>query len=126
MHALLYSKKAEAVRAFFRDTLGFPSVDAGDGWLIFALPPAELGIHPSGNEAVEAGTHLNLMCDDIEATVAELRRKGVEITQPVSDHGYGLVTAIRLPDGEELALYQPRHPTALSLGAGGTSAAAGT
>jgi catechol 2,3-dioxygenase-like lactoylglutathione lyase family enzyme len=113
MHALLYSKKAEAVRAFFRDTLGFPSVDAGEGWLIFALPPAELGIHPTEEE--DAGPQLNLMCDDIEATIAELRRKGVEITQPVSDHGYGLVTAIRLPDGQELDLYEPRHPTALSL-----------
>lgn len=112
MHALLYTRKAEAVRMFLRDMMGFSSVDAGEGWLIFAMPPAELGIHPTEGDAT---AELSFMCDDIEATIAELRRKGVEITQPVADHGYGLVTAIRLPDGEELGLYEPRHPTALSL-----------
>jgi hypothetical protein len=110
MHALLYSRKADAVRTFLRDTMGFVSVDAGEGWLIFAMPPTELGIHPTEGDAT---AELSLMCDDIESTIAELRRKGVEITQPVADHGYGLVTAIRLPDGEELGLYEPRHPMAI-------------
>jgi hypothetical protein len=121
MHALLYSRKAEAVRTFLRDTMGFPCVDAGEGWLIFAMPPAELGIHPAEGDAT---AEFSLMCDDIEATVAELRRKGVEIAQPVADHGYGLVTAIRLPDGEELGLYQPKHPMAISLTANTRSAPA--
>jgi catechol 2,3-dioxygenase-like lactoylglutathione lyase family enzyme len=106
-HAIVYSADAEADRAFIADVLGFPSVDAGGGWLIFALPRAELAAHP----ADEGGRHeLYLMCDDIQATVAELRGKGVELTGPVSDEGWGLVTAIRLPGGGELGLYEPRHP----------------
>ena len=113
VHALVYSKHADAVRGFFRDVLGFPSVDAGEGWLIFGLPPAELGVHPSdGGEKHE----LYLMCDDIQRTIAELSSKGVETTGPVSDQGWGLVTAIRIAEGVELGLYQPRHPTALELG----------
>ena len=113
IHALLYSKDADATRALFRDVLGFPAVDAGEGWLIFALPPAELGIHP--DEDGDGGTELNLMCDNIESTIADLRKKGLEIARPVSDQGYGLVTAIKLPDGRELGLYEPRHPTALGM-----------
>ena len=106
-HAILYSADADADRAFLRDVLGFPSVDAGGGWLIFALPPAELAAHPS--EA--GGRHeLYLMCDDIESTVAELEGKGVEFVRPVSDQGYGLLTSIGLPGGGELGLYEPRHP----------------
>src|SRR5918911_3829089 len=109
-HALIYTPQAESVRAFFRDVLGFSSVDAGHGWLIFALPPAEMGIHPAEGSSHE----LYLMCDDIRATVAELSAKGVEFSRPVSDEGFGLVTAIKLPGGGELGLYEPRHPTALS------------
>jgi catechol 2,3-dioxygenase-like lactoylglutathione lyase family enzyme len=106
-HAIIYSKDAEADRAFFRDVLGFSSVDAGGGWLIFALPPAELAAHP----ADDAGHHeLYLMCDDVQATVEELEGKGVELTGPISDEGFGLLTAIRLPGGGELGLYEPRHP----------------
>ena len=109
VHALVYAKNAERVRAFFKDVLGFASVDAGHGWLIFALPPAELGIHPSD----ESYSELYLMCDDVHATVAELKNKGVEFTRPVSDQGFGWVTSIQLPGGGELGLYQPKHPTAL-------------
>jgi catechol 2,3-dioxygenase-like lactoylglutathione lyase family enzyme len=113
VHGLIYTPAADEVRAFFRDVLEFPSVDAGVGWLIFALPPAELGIHPA-----EVNSHeLYLMCDDIEATIAQLRAKGVEFTRPVSDEGFGLVTALRIPGGGELGLYEPRHPTPLSRGA---------
>ena len=112
VHAIMFTRDAEGVRAFLRDVLELRSVDAGGGWLIFGLPPAELAAHP----AEEAGTQLYLMCDDIEATTAELREKGVELTRPVSDEGWGLVTAIALPGGVELGLYEPRHPTALDLG----------
>jgi hypothetical protein len=112
MHALIYSRKAEEVRRLFRDALEWPSVDAGDGWLIFAAPPAELGVHPAEDEEFH---ELYLMCDDIEATITELRARGIPTTRPVSDEGYGLVTALRLPSGAELGLYQPRHPTAIHL-----------
>ena len=113
IHALLYSKDADAARTLFRDVLGFSAVDAGQGWLIFALPPAELGIHP--DETGNAGTELYLMCDNIESTIDELRQKGVEIVRPVSDQSWGRVTAIRLPGGGELGLYEPRHATALAM-----------
>jgi catechol 2,3-dioxygenase-like lactoylglutathione lyase family enzyme len=107
-HTVLFSRDADADRTFFRDVLGFPSVDAGGGWLIFRLPPAEAAFHPSDDGA---GRHeLYLMCDDVHATVADLEAKGVVLTRPVSDEGWGLVTALRLPGGGELALYEPRHP----------------
>jgi catechol 2,3-dioxygenase-like lactoylglutathione lyase family enzyme len=107
-HAIIFSKDADALRGFFKDVLGFSSVDAGGGWLIFALPPAELAAHPTD----EAGHHeLYLMCDDVHATVEELESKGVEFSGPVSDEGFGLMTAIKLPGGGELGLYEPRHPT---------------
>lgn len=108
VHAVVFSRDADEVRAFFRDVLEFPSVDAGDGWLIFALPPAELAAHPTDGE----GQHeLYLMCDDVRATMDELTSKGVEFTQPISDEGWGLLTALRLPGGGELGLYEPRHPS---------------
>ena len=110
VHALIYTKDADKIRAFFKDTLGFPSVDAGHGWLIFALPPAELGIHPTDDEAAH---ELYLMCDDVNATVAELKAKGVAFVGPIQDQGFGLVTSIQLPDGATLGLYQPKHPTAI-------------
>ena len=110
IHAIVFSPQAEQVRAFFRDVLGLSSVDAGGGWLIFALPPAELAVHPAdGNTRHE----LYLMCDDINATLAELRGKGVDVAKDVTDQGWGLLAAIRLPDGSELPVYQPRHPSAL-------------
>jgi hypothetical protein len=106
-HAILYTEDADALRAFFRDVLELQSVDAGGGWLIFALPPAELAAHPTDGEPRH---ELFLMCDDIEATVLELDARGVELAAPVSDEGYGLLTSIRLPGGGELGLYEPRHP----------------
>jgi catechol 2,3-dioxygenase-like lactoylglutathione lyase family enzyme len=106
VHAVLFTQDAEALRAFLRDVLDLPSVDAGGGWLIFGLPPAEIAAHPSD----EAGrSELYLMCDDVHATVTELDGKGVEIAGPVRDEGWGLVTAIRLPGGGTLGLYEPRH-----------------
>ena len=111
VHAIIFSDDAEGVRAFFRDVLELPSVDAGGGWLIFALPPAELAAHPDGDESRH---ELYLMCDDIGATVEELKAKGVEFTREISDAGFGLMTALRLPDGGELAIYEPRHPSPLS------------
>jgi predicted enzyme related to lactoylglutathione lyase len=106
-HAIIFTQDAEGVRAFVRDVLGFSSVDAGGGWLIFALPPAELAVHPTDDVARH---ELYLMCDDVHATVEELHRKGVTFTRPISDVGWGLITALELPDGRELALYEPRHP----------------
>jgi len=111
MHALMYSKNAEATRQFFRDVLGFPSVDAREGWLIFAMPPTELAVHPAeGAEYHE----LYLMCDDIDATLAQLAQKGVEM-RAIQERPWGRVTQIPLPSGEELGLYEPRHPTAIAL-----------
>jgi catechol 2,3-dioxygenase-like lactoylglutathione lyase family enzyme len=107
LHAIVFSPEADKVRAFFADTLGFSSVDAGGGWLIFAMPPAELAVHPA-----DGGRHeLYLMCDDIHETLAGLRAKGVEVAQEVSDQGWGLLAAIRLPDGTRFPIYQPRHPS---------------
>ena len=106
-HSIIYSRDADGVRAFFSDVLELPSVDAGHGWLIFALPPAEVAAHPTEG----AGRHeLYLMCDDIHATVDELRAKGVEFVGTVEEERWGLVTAIRLPGGGELGLYEPKHP----------------
>jgi hypothetical protein len=108
-HAILYSADADATRAALREVLGTRSVDAGGGWLILALPPAEVAVHPAGEGgAVE----LYLMCEDVQATLTALRDKGIEATRPVSDEGWGLLTAIALPGGVEIGLYQPRHPTA--------------
>jgi catechol 2,3-dioxygenase-like lactoylglutathione lyase family enzyme len=110
MHAIVFSQEAEKTRAFFTDVLGLSSVDAGGGWPIFALPPAELAVHPADGD----GRHqLYLMCDDIHATLAELQGKGAEVAQEVSDQGWGLLAAVRLPDGSELPIYEPRHPSPL-------------
>jgi catechol 2,3-dioxygenase-like lactoylglutathione lyase family enzyme len=107
-HAIIFTREADRVRTFLRDVIGFPAVDAGHGWLIFGLPPAELAVHPT-----DGGGHheLYLMCEDIHTTVDELRSKGVELSRPISDEGFGLMTAIELPGGGELGLYEPRHPT---------------
>ena len=110
-HVIVYSRDADADRAFFRDVLNYPHVDAGGGWLIFKLPTAEVAVHPvEGRESHE----LYLMCDDINATVADLADHGVSCS-PVSDEGWGLLTSIRLPGGGELGLYEPRHPRATEL-----------
>jgi predicted enzyme related to lactoylglutathione lyase len=110
MHAIVFSPEAEKVRAFFADVLGMSSVDVGGGWLIFALPPAELAVHPADGDSHH---ELYLMCDNIQATLSELRDKGVEVARDVSDQGWGLLAAIRLPDGSELPVYEPRHPSPL-------------
>ena len=110
-HVIIYSTRAEEDRAFLRDVIGFKSVDAGHGWLIFALPPAEAALHPSD----ENGVHeLYFMCDDLKAEMASFARKGVECSE-VKEARWGSITKIRLPGGGEIGLYQPKHPTALSL-----------
>ncbi|MFF1480610.1 VOC family protein [Streptomyces sp. NPDC058301] len=111
-HAIFYSTDADADRAFIRDVLGFPGVDAGQGWLIFRLPPAELAVHPTTGEPKH---ELYLMCDDITGQVEEFTARGVEVTRPVSDQPWGRIAAVRLPSGAELAFYEPRHPVAHSL-----------
>lgn len=111
VHAIVFSPQAERVREFFADTLKLPSADAGGGWLIFALPPAELAVHPADDDSRH---ELYLMCDDIHATLADLKAKGVEVAQEVSDQGWGLLAAIRLPDGSQFAVYEPRHPSPLT------------
>ncbi|MGW2339849.1 VOC family protein [Streptomyces sp. NPDC001661] len=108
-HTILYSTDADADRAFLRDVLGFPHVDAGGGWLIFAAPPAEIAVHPTE----DAPKHeLMLMCDDVDRTIAELTAKGAEFTSPVQNLRWGRLTSLRLPGGGELGLYEPLHRTA--------------
>ena len=108
-HAVIYSKDAEADRAFLRDVLGFAHVDAGGGWLIFALPPAEIAVHP----AEQNGRHeIYLMCDDIASAIPKLAAAGAA-SRPVKDERWGLLSAFMLPGGGELGLYQPKHPTAI-------------
>ena len=111
-HVIFYAKDADKVRSFFRDVLELGSVDAGHGWLIFALPPAEFAVHPTQDTP---RYELYLMCDDIQATTKGLQAKGVEFTHPVKEERWGSVTAIKLPGGGEMGLYEPRHPTALKL-----------
>ena len=111
-HVIIYSRDADADREFIRDVLGFAGVDAGDGWLIFKLPPAEVGVHPTDGEAKH---EFYLMCDDLETTLATLTAKGVEVSQPITNAGWGARASIRLPSGSELSLYQPRHPVAYDL-----------
>jgi len=117
-HAIIYAEDAEKARAFFRDVLELPSVDAHGGWLIFKLPPAELGIHPGAPDTgAPSGHHeLYLMCEDVEAVVADLEGKGVEFTSPLEDQGFGLLTRLRIPGAGELGLYQPKHATAYDIG----------
>jgi predicted enzyme related to lactoylglutathione lyase len=109
-HVIFYAKDADKVRGFFKDVLKLGSVHAGHGWLIFALPP--VAAHPTEDEP-----HYDfyLMCDDIQKSVKDLKAKGVELTQPVKEQRWGLVTAIKIPGGGEMGLYEPRHPTALEL-----------
>ncbi len=110
-HVIVYSKDAEADRVFFRDVLGFASVDAGRGWLIFALPPAEAAFHP----AEENDRHeLYFMCADLKAEISELARKNVACS-PVHEERWGSITKISLPGGGQVGLYQPKHPTAFDL-----------
>jgi catechol 2,3-dioxygenase-like lactoylglutathione lyase family enzyme len=108
-HVILYSADADADRAFLRDLLGSEGVDAGGGWTILPLPPTEVAVHPTDGPPVH---ELYLLCDDIDATLAELAGRGVEAAKPVSDQGWGRLAALRLPSGGELPIYEPRHPLA--------------
>ena len=108
-HVVLYTSEPDAVRDVLRDVLRWRHVDAGEGWLIFALPPAEVGVHP----ADRPDHQLSLMCDDITATVKELRDQGLEIRGEPEDHGWGIETTLVLSGGLEISLYQPRHPRAI-------------
>lgn len=110
VHCIVYNKQAEKLRAFFRDVLAFPFVDAGHDWLIFALPPAELGIHPTRDESSH---EMYVMCDDLEATLAELKTKGVEQAGPISDQAWGRLATIKIPGDDVLRIYEPRHETAI-------------
>ncbi len=111
VHAMFYSSEPDALRAFFRDKLGFPAHDVGGGWLIFDMPEADLGCHPADEtDGAPSGTpNISFYCDDIAKTVGELMARGVEFTGAIEDHGYGLVTHFRVPGGFEIQLYQPRY-----------------
>jgi hypothetical protein len=104
-HSIIYSKQPEADRAFFRDALGLPSVDVGEGWLIFGLPPAEVAVHPSSENDVH---ELYLMCDDVTGFIGAMKKRDIACG-PVLDRGWGLLTEVRLPGGGKLGVYQPRH-----------------
>ncbi len=104
-HSIIYSTDPEADRAFLRDVIGFPHVDAGDGWLIFGLPPSEVAVHPSEKNDVH---EFYLMCDDVSAFVAEMATHDVACG-PVADQGWGLLTSLTLPGGGQLGVYEPRH-----------------
>ncbi|HEV8658746.1 MAG TPA: extradiol dioxygenase [Thermoanaerobaculia bacterium] len=112
-HSIIYSKNSDADRAFLRDVFKFPSVDVGEGWLIFGLPPSEVAVHPSDENDVH---ELYLMCDDVEALIADMKKRGV-VCGPVHNQGWGLLTQIVLPGGGKLGIYQPRHarPKAMSV-----------
>jgi catechol 2,3-dioxygenase-like lactoylglutathione lyase family enzyme len=109
-HVIVYSKDAAADRAFFRDILGFPFVDAGAGWLIFTLPPAEVAVHP---DAENNRHELYFMCDDLKAEISALENKGVRCSE-VQEARWGSITMIPLPGGGDVGLYQPKHPLALA------------
>lgn len=111
VHTMFYTSEAEAMREFIREKLGFKHTDVGDGWLIFEAPEADMGCHPANAEdGCPSGTHaISFYCDDIEATVAELKSKDVEFTQEIEDHGFGLVTYFKMPGDVEVQLYQPRY-----------------
>jgi catechol 2,3-dioxygenase-like lactoylglutathione lyase family enzyme len=117
-HVVLYTTQPDALRATLRDVFGFQHVDAGDGWLIFALPPSELGVHPAeGPTSSSSGVRhqLTFMCDNIATTVRDLRAKGIGITGEPKDEGWGVTVMMNLPGGVDVMLYQPRHPTAVAF-----------
>ena len=113
-HMLFYTPEPEALRAVLRDVFKFHHVDAGDGWLIFRMPPSEVGVHPAEGTGQDAVQHqISFMCDDIQATVRELRAKGIPVAGEPEDHGYGLVTHATLPGGVQVQVYEPRHALAI-------------
>ena len=107
-HVILFSRDVDADRDFLRDVLGFDAVDAGGGWLIFALPPAEVAVHPAGGPSHE----LYLMCTDIDTTIDALSAKGVEVRLPIEEQRWGRIVHVALPGGGELGIYEPKHPLA--------------
>lgn len=109
VHTLVYAEDADAARAFFRDVLEWPFVDAHDGWLIFGTGPSELGVHPVGNESVRH--EISLMCDDVEKTVADLEAKGAVFEGGIQERGFGRGITLKVPGAGTMLLYQPRHPT---------------
>jgi predicted enzyme related to lactoylglutathione lyase len=113
-HVLLYAEDAEQARAFLRDVVGWEHVDAHDGWLIFALPPAELGVHPDDLQRPSGRHELLLMCHDIARAVDELKKRGVEFSAPIVEEGFGLITRMKVPGAGEMALYEPRHASPLA------------
>ena len=117
-HMLLYTTEPDALRAMLRDVFGWKYVDAGHGWLIFALPPAELGVHPAEGPTYQSGVRhqISLMCDDINKTIAELRTKGVDVKGEPEDEGFGITVMLGLPGGVEVMLYEPRHTVAIATG----------
>jgi hypothetical protein len=116
---LLYTTEPEALRAMLRDVFGFRHIDAGEGWLIFALPPSELGVHPAEGPTYASGVRhqISFMCDDITSTIGELRGKGVVIRGEPQDEGWGVTVMLELPGGVEVTLYEPRHPVAIQQSA---------
>jgi len=111
-HVIIYSQDAEGDRAFLRDVVGLPNVDAGDGWLIFKLPPAEIAVHPTDGPP----THeLYFMCDDLAATLVKLEAAGATISSPPRDQRWGVVAEVALPSGARVGVYQPKHPVAYAL-----------
>jgi catechol 2,3-dioxygenase-like lactoylglutathione lyase family enzyme len=113
VHTLVHAEDAAAARAFFADVLGWPNVDAHDGWLIFGTGPSELGVHPTGAGAQHH--EISLVCDDLEATVADLTAKGVAFEGGIENRGFGRTIVMRVPGAQSMMLYQPRHPTAFDL-----------
>jgi len=111
VHTMFYSSQPEELRAFLRDTLGLRANDIGEGWLIFDLPEADMGVHPADpRQGGASGTHdISFYCDDIDKTVVELKAKGVEFTDPIADHGYGLVTHFKVPGNFKVQLFQPKY-----------------
>ena len=110
LHAMFYSSKADELRSFFRDKLGLQANDIGEGWLIFDAPEADLGVHPTDGKEPASGTaDISFYCDDIVQTVSEFQSRGVEFTQEVQDHGYGLVTHFKVPGDFVVQLYQPKY-----------------
>jgi predicted enzyme related to lactoylglutathione lyase len=115
-HAIIYAEDADKARAFCRDVLELPFVDVHEGWLIFELPPAELGIHPTAGDSAPSGHHeLYLMCDDLVQTMADLEAKGAEFTGEIQNPGFGILATLQVPGGGQIGLYQPRHATAFDL-----------